>query len=175
MNGVFGRWRTGGKEPNDSVKLTYAFLVTQTRPGQRWIIKPASLLADERGVTLKAFREHCRRLVEEGMILRMLLRDLTPLRCGNEYAICILDLPPWFTGYAPHRSGTPRVASRPPDDDDDEPPPDDDDDDDDEPPPDDDDDDEFVDPNEPDDDEIDFDDCVAEMERRQAKARRRRQ
>lgn len=111
-NAVLGRWTHDGSEPPDSVKLTYAFLVSQTRPEQRWIVKPAAQLADERGITLKAFREHCKRLADLGMVRRILLRKVTQRRCGNERVLFLFDLPEWFVGHiaesvpAAHRHST---------------------------------------------------------------------
>jgi hypothetical protein len=95
-NVILGSWGLEPNEPSDAVRLTYLFLITQTRPGRRWIWKQFANLARERGVSLKVFRQHCAQLAELGLIMTPRMRELSDELRTNGRTVVMLDLPTWF-------------------------------------------------------------------------------
>lgn len=93
-NQVLESW--GINEVAAEVKLTYLFLITRTRPATRWIRTPLRLLAEKRGVSVKALREHLGRLRDIGLILLPRMSLLTKYDPGPRYSVVILDLPEWM-------------------------------------------------------------------------------
>lgn len=97
-NDLTGPWNPPGqREPSDSVKLTYIFLIQRTlKTRPRWVVHSMSELSQLRGISLKAFRQHCGALKRLGFIDTVPYRLLSDDYNMNEHAILLLDAPQWY-------------------------------------------------------------------------------
>lgn len=92
---LLGRWQAN--DPDDAIKLSYAFLITYSRaPDFRWIYARVKTLAEARGVKKRTFENHLAWLEEHGLIRRLRRRDLDPNFSGPDYTIVLLDVPDWL-------------------------------------------------------------------------------
>ncbi len=97
-NTLIGSWGLPrDKEPSDSAKLTYLFLLRWTNKGFRWVYASTPKLAAGRGISERTFRKHCKALERLGLLRRVPQRYIASDRRSNRHLFLLPDLPKGFS------------------------------------------------------------------------------
>ena len=91
-NTLLARWPKKFKA-TPMVRLTYLYLISRTRPEDRIIAASGRQMADEMGISYRAFREYVRALKRSKLVSFIPMRDMHHYGDSNRAAIVMLDLP----------------------------------------------------------------------------------